>query len=546
MTKKGIIYETLGPTTSMRVVESKTPGEFLLSGVFGVCGVRNNNSRIYEKANYGKMVGLMQQRMQSEAVLGELEHPHTMNITLENVSHKIEEITMNEDGTVTGTIRLLDTPKGKIAKAIIEGGAPLYISSRGAGSIDESGNVTLTSLQTYDLVGTPGFSQAKLTLKQGQKFESLNESLENPCWMIVEAEEETEDKTATADDTTKDDDKKNGGDDAAASKPSADTNITMEELKKSIDNLTEKVQQLESELHIAKEAKEAAEAAIEEANQSSPNYNAIQQWIEEEFAPEFRRNITESVKDDIFEYINEEYSEHVQGWLLEHLCPQIEKWTVNEFGAKINEWMTEEVAPTIQQWITEEYSGTLQNWITEEFAGAINNWIAEEYSGALQNWVTEEFTPTVQNWITEEYSKDIYKNVSDFLESKQAEDKFASIDKVLEKLSKATTDNAIAETLLAEKQNDKYAGIPVVEGMPANYRPLWEGLPDEKKDAIIRESRMYDMTRPGAVDKFWATRQLTAETVVESRKQTNMVVESVSPVMESRKNIFAQMKRMQG
>ena len=121
MTKKGIIYETLGSTAGMQIVESHVPGEVRLSGVFGVCGIKNGNNRIYEKSNYGKMVGLMQERMKSESILGELEHPNTMNITLENVSHMIEDIQMNEDGTVTGTIRLLDTPKGQIAKAIIEG-----------------------------------------------------------------------------------------------------------------------------------------------------------------------------------------------------------------------------------------------------------------------------------------------------------------------------------------------------------------------------------------------------------------------------------------
>ena len=98
---------------------------------------------------------------------------------------------IDENGTVTGTILLLNTPKGQIAKAIVEGGLPLYISSRGAGSIDEAGNVTLSTIKTYDLVGTPGFSQAKLSLKENQTYECLNESAEdgNIMFAIVEKDE---------------------------------------------------------------------------------------------------------------------------------------------------------------------------------------------------------------------------------------------------------------------------------------------------------------------------------------------------------------------
>ena len=175
--KKCLVYETLGSVTDMKIVESASDNCVRLSGVFGVCGVKNGNNRIYNKENYGKMVENLQNVIVNEGCLGELEHPNTMNINLENVSHKIESIEMNEDGTITGTIRLLDTPKGKIAKAIVEGGCPLFISSRGAGSIDEGGNVTLSTIKTYDLVGTPGFSQAKLNLKENQTFESLNENL---------------------------------------------------------------------------------------------------------------------------------------------------------------------------------------------------------------------------------------------------------------------------------------------------------------------------------------------------------------------------------
>ena len=514
MTKKGIIYETLGSTSQMQIVESGNSGEVLLHGVFGVCGIKNGNNRIYEKSNYGKMVNMLQEQMKSEAVLGELEHPNTMNITLENVSHKIEEITMNEDGTVTGTIRLLDTPKGKIAKAIIEGGCPLYISSRGAGSIDESGHVTLTMIKTYDLVGTPGFSQAKLTLKQDQKFEALNESLENPAWMIVESEEPDE----------KD---KNGNGDNANDK------ITMEDIKKSVDELTQKVEKLESELHIAQEAKEAAEQALQEAKKAAPvvNYAAIQTWIEEEFAPEFRNGINEAIKEDVKKnitaWVNENYSPRLQSWIKEEFAPQIQAWTINEFGQQV------------QSWVNEDYSDTIQDWVVNHFAPVVENWVNKEYSATMQKWINEEFAPEQAKTITES----VNKNVSDFLEAQQKDNKYSAIDDVLEKLSASVNDESVAQKILESQQKDKYANVPVVEGMPMNFRPLWEALDEEKKEAIIRESRMYDMTKPGAVEKFWSTRKLTADTVVESRQQQTP---EVKPINEARNNVFKQMKKLQG
>ena len=497
MTKKGIIYETLGSTAGMQIVESQVPGEVRLSGVFGVCGIKNGNNRIYEKANYGKMVSLMQERMKTESILGELEHPNTMNITLENVSHKIEDIKMNEDGTVTGTIRLLDTPKGKIAKAIIEGGAPLYISSRGAGTIDESGHVTLTLLQTYDLVGTPGFSQAKLTLNKDQKFEALNESLENPVWMIVESEDLLgggDDKKDDHKDDKKDDhkddhkdDKKDISDDSQ--KPD---NITMKDIKNSVDKLTKKVGELEAELHIAKEAKETAEIALSEAL-SRVNYAGIQQWIEDEYTPYIQNQIKENIVESL--------SPNIQNWVVEEFAPQIEKWTINEFGEQV------------QNWVAKEYSTGVQNWVVEEFAPQIEKWITEEYSNTLHKWITEEFAPS-QNATIE---NNINENLDAFFES-QKNHKYDNIDQVLEQLSNIQTAQDAAK-ILETQQKDKYAGIAIVENMPLNYRPMWEALDDTKKDAIIRESRMYDMTRPGAVEKFWSTRQLTADTVMESKQQ---------------------------
>ena len=54
MAKNCLIYETLEPVKNLSI--SKDGGLMTLTGVFGVCGVRNNNKRVYEAGNYGKMV----------------------------------------------------------------------------------------------------------------------------------------------------------------------------------------------------------------------------------------------------------------------------------------------------------------------------------------------------------------------------------------------------------------------------------------------------------------------------------------------------------
>jgi len=199
--KNCMVFETLGKVSDLHISEGVN-NEVRLSGVFGVCGIKNQNNRIYDRENYKAMVESLQQIIANEGCPGELEHPNSMNINLENVSHKIESIEIDENGTVTGTILLLNTPKGQIAKAIVEGGLPLFISSRGSGTITNEGKVTLSTIKTYDLVGTPGFAQAKLTLKENQTLECLNESLDengNSTWVIID---ESEDKKEEKEETT--------------------------------------------------------------------------------------------------------------------------------------------------------------------------------------------------------------------------------------------------------------------------------------------------------------------------------------------------------
>ena len=130
-------------------------------------------------------------------MLGELDHPHGFEISLTNASHVIESLDYDpQRNVVVGKIRLLNTAKGKDAQALVRDGIPLHISSRAAGTVDESGHVKLQQLFTYDLVADPGFANAVLSrVNEGvdsnpisdesrriltemkEKYEKLNEGL---------------------------------------------------------------------------------------------------------------------------------------------------------------------------------------------------------------------------------------------------------------------------------------------------------------------------------------------------------------------------------
>ena len=546
MIKTGIIYETLGSVSNMQVVESKNPNEVRLSGVFGVCGVRNDNHRVYEKANYAKCLEALQTKIANNNCLGELEHPNSFNINLDNVSHIIEAIQMNEDGTVTGTVKLLNTPKGQIAKAIVEGGAPLFISSRAAGSVDSKGNVTLQSIATYDLVGTPGFSQAKLTA-ENKKFECLNESLENPCWMIVESEtpeegDENKNEPSTEPSTEKENNDNN------------DNKVTMEDLKKSIEELTQKVTQLEAQLHVAQESFEPVE------------YAQIENWIREEFAPELRNSINESIAEGVESWVIEEITPKINNWITEEFASNVQSWIVEHFAGAVQNWITEEYSGAVQKWINEEYSGAMQQWITEEYCEAIQKWINEEYSGTLQKWITEHFAGSIEQWVNEEVTNDckenirkwineevmpqyknsiteeINSNLSEYLESKnvsESSNKFASIDKVLEKLSEkaASLTKEDAKKVINETSTSKFKGVFVVENMPLQYRPMFEALDEKRQEEIVCSARMYDFTKPNALESFWANQDFN---VVKIDESANNNVEQ-NPAAN---NVIASMRKM--
>ena len=92
-------------------------------------------------------------------VLGELDHPTHDAVKLSNVSHLITGLDFNGKELV-GECELLDTPSGKVAQALVEGGVKSGISSRGMGTLSEHSDGTKHvnedfKLVTFDLVADP-------------------------------------------------------------------------------------------------------------------------------------------------------------------------------------------------------------------------------------------------------------------------------------------------------------------------------------------------------------------------------------------------------
>ena len=138
-------------------------GVYVLEGVFGELDTKNRNNRIYTAEEYLPQIESLQDKIKASKLLGELDHPQNFDVSLKNVSHIIEEITYDEaNKQIKGRIRLLDTDAGRQAKALVDAGVPLQISSRAAGAVESNGKVKIKQLFTYDLVADPGFENAEL------------------------------------------------------------------------------------------------------------------------------------------------------------------------------------------------------------------------------------------------------------------------------------------------------------------------------------------------------------------------------------------------
>jgi hypothetical protein len=155
------LYEYMSPEQSrVQITESQDGKDLFMQGLFIQGEVKNQNGRIYPKDEIQKAVGSVNERLQKgETVMGELDHPEELQINLDRVSHIIEGMSFDESNGL-GKLKIIETPMGNIARALLKAGAKLGVSSRGSGNVNESGRVSEFEIVTVDIVAQPSAPDA--------------------------------------------------------------------------------------------------------------------------------------------------------------------------------------------------------------------------------------------------------------------------------------------------------------------------------------------------------------------------------------------------
>ena len=177
------LYEYLGPDSNrIELLESNDGKDLFMQGLFIQGDVKNQNGRVYPKDEIQRAVENVTKRLSvGETVMGELDHPEELQINLDRVSHIITEMQCDgSDGL--GKLKIIDTPMGNIAKALLKAGAKLGVSSRGSGNVNESGRVSDFDIVTVDIVAQPSAPDAYpkaiyeglLNMRGGQKILNLS------------------------------------------------------------------------------------------------------------------------------------------------------------------------------------------------------------------------------------------------------------------------------------------------------------------------------------------------------------------------------------
>jgi hypothetical protein len=185
MSKQLIVDYSLFEVSPQQINESlaNNNGKLIVTGVLQRADARNQNGRVYPMETLMREAKKYQSTYIAERrALGELDHPDSSVVNLNNVSHNVLSMGWNGNDLV-GTVEVLPTPSGNILKALFQSGIKLGISSRGLGSVKEvmrEGNAAMEvqpdfELIAFDFVSNPSTHGAFLSPVN----ESVNKNTSN-------------------------------------------------------------------------------------------------------------------------------------------------------------------------------------------------------------------------------------------------------------------------------------------------------------------------------------------------------------------------------
>ena len=128
-------------------------GKLIVKGVLQRAEAKNQNGRIYPREILEREADkYTSEFIKQRRAMGELDHPESSVVNLQNVSHNVKEMHWEGDNLL-GTVEVLGTPSGNILKELFKSGIKLGISSRGLGSVKElSENDTVEVQPDFELI----------------------------------------------------------------------------------------------------------------------------------------------------------------------------------------------------------------------------------------------------------------------------------------------------------------------------------------------------------------------------------------------------------
>ena len=182
MNKQLLIETRYFNPSPVRLVEGQgNGGNVFVEGILATVEIKNGNGRYYPRELWEREIDKFQQHIQKKTteVCGELDHPDSQIINLQNSSHAIRKIWWDGD-KIMGLIEIFSdmgekgTNAGRIAGALVKNGLNIGVSSRGMGSLKQVGEIMEVQndfeLLTWDIVSNPSNPNSWMTPT------SLNES----------------------------------------------------------------------------------------------------------------------------------------------------------------------------------------------------------------------------------------------------------------------------------------------------------------------------------------------------------------------------------